>query len=490
MCCKWVFSNLDNQYTINGVIDTNAGVLENMEKIALASGCWITYDIHAGLWSVIINQAGDSVKSYNDSNIIGSVSLNSTGITELYNGVKVNYPRSDIADQIDFVQVELPTVDMFHGEQKNILEMTLDLCNDPVQAELIAAVELGQNRLDKVISFTTDYTSIDLNAGDIIDVTNSTLGFTAKEFRVISMRELDADDGSIAIEVTALEYNDSIYEPALNRYSRSTQNGIITKGNIGTSAAPQISRFESSSRPRILFEAVTPSGIVDGIEFWISQTSASTGFYLADIVRPQGGGSFGSGITVETDVDNINSGTIWAKVRAVNSTTTGAFSPVATDTFTPVQIPDAIGPSTEVVDSNGDSILGLTAGNALLALLGQLIDNNASGTGSLFDQIFQTYDDVTGVNILDPQNIGGATGPQGPPGTTGATGATGPAGTGGVAALGDIPNVYVVGAVSGEVLLFDGYDWTNSPALWEGARKWVQPMPPGGAMPGDIWFEI
>lgn len=99
-------SVLENQYTINGVISTDDTVLQNMEKLCASAGCWLTYDIHAGLWSVIINQAGNSVSSFDDSNIIGPLNVQSTGLTELYNGVKVSYPRSDINDKIDFVQVD------------------------------------------------------------------------------------------------------------------------------------------------------------------------------------------------------------------------------------------------------------------------------------------------------------------------------------------------------------------------------------------------
>lgn len=479
--------SLTNRSGINGVIDTNQTVLSNMEKISLASSCFITYDIHEGRWSVIINQAGSSVKSFNDSNIIGSVSLVSSGITDLYTGVKVNYPRSDIADQIDFVQVDLSANQRFANEQENILELNLDLCNDPVQAELIASIELSQNRLDKVITFVTDFSSIDLNAGDIIDVTNSTFNFDAKLFRVISMREVDAESGQLLIEITASEYSDSIYDPDLNRFSRSNQNGIVTKGDIGTPAAPQISRLEVQSRPTVLLEATTPAGIVEGMEFWVSQTNSSTGFFLADTVRPEDGGSFGASVTVETDIDYLNSGNVWAKVRAVNSTTSGDFSPVAADTFTPVQTTDRVTNNTEI-DDNG-SIISTLGLSALLAAVNGLLQNQQTGPGTLFDSIFDLFQSETGVDIRDPNESIGATGPTGPVGATGPTGPTGPAGDG-IDSIGDIDDVFIANPVAGQALKYDGSGWVNGLDLWQGSRKFVSSSEPASPNDGDIWFEI
>jgi len=50
-------SQIPAQFNINGVIDTTSPVFQNMERIANNSGAWITYDVHNGAWSVVINQA-------------------------------------------------------------------------------------------------------------------------------------------------------------------------------------------------------------------------------------------------------------------------------------------------------------------------------------------------------------------------------------------------------------------------------------------------
>ena len=123
------------QFSINGVIDTTSPVFQNMERLANNSGCWITYDVHLGKWAVVINKAGTSIKQFDDANIIGAVSIAGTGITDMYNSVKVNYPRGDINDEVDFVKVDINDDDRQRNEEDNVLDMNLDLCSDPVQAQ-------------------------------------------------------------------------------------------------------------------------------------------------------------------------------------------------------------------------------------------------------------------------------------------------------------------------------------------------------------------
>ena len=219
-----------NSFTINGVIDTNKPVYQNMNTLATASGCWITFDVNQGKWAVVINQAGSSVKSFTDDNIIGSITVSGTGITELYNSVQVDFPHKDLLDQKDTIVYSIPSANRFTNEQDNVLNFQLDCVNDPVQIERLAVRELKQSRIDRVIRFRTDFTSLGLKAGDIIDVTASMYEFTAKKFRILSISEEDGDDNVLGLAITAFEYDEAIYDATgLTREERSVTNDIRDK---------------------------------------------------------------------------------------------------------------------------------------------------------------------------------------------------------------------------------------------------------------------
>lgn len=225
-------TNTTSQFEINGVINTGANVLENINTLATASGCFVTWDEHAGSWNVIINTTGTSSFSFNDSNIVGSINVNGTGVTELYNSATISFPNSDARDTVDYVDIEIPSVDRYSNELDNRLEIKLDAISNPIQAGYIASRELKQSRVDKVISFTSNFLGNGVKAGDIIDVTASSYAYTAKLFRVISVEEEDDEEGNILFGITALEYNADVYNTTgLTRSERSKSSGIVQKIN-------------------------------------------------------------------------------------------------------------------------------------------------------------------------------------------------------------------------------------------------------------------
>lgn len=213
---------------INGVISTDKAVLQNLNDICTACGAFLTFDVSQGKWAVIINKAETSVASFNDSNIVGSITISETGVRELYNSVSVEFPHREIRDDVDYVDIEIDSADRFENEIDNNLTIRSDLINDPIQAQYIGSIELKQARLSKVIKFTTDYTSLALKAGDIIDVTSSMYGFTNKLFRIIVLEETDED--VIGVQITALEYSVDVYDDTgLVATERSKQTGILLK---------------------------------------------------------------------------------------------------------------------------------------------------------------------------------------------------------------------------------------------------------------------
>ena len=213
---------------INGVITTDKTVLQNLNDICTACGAFLTFDVSQGKWAVIINTTGTSVKSYNDSNIIGSITVTESGVSELYNSVSLEFPHQNLRDQTDFIELSIAPEDRFPNEIDNPLQIQTNLINNPVQAQYIAGVELNQTRLNKVITFTTDYTSLGLKAGELISVTSTMYGYTNKLFRVIKLEELDQD--VIGINIVANEYDPSVYNISNLVYKEKTKKtGILLK---------------------------------------------------------------------------------------------------------------------------------------------------------------------------------------------------------------------------------------------------------------------
>lgn len=255
---------------INGVVDTGKNVMANIENIANSAQSWVTYDITQGKWSVVINRPGTSTHSFDDSNIVGEVDLVTTQLDRLYNAVEVQYPDNDIEDSNSFVRAEMLPQDLLQNEPENVLRLTYPLLTEQIQALHLGLTELKQSRLDKVITFVSDYTAYGIRAGDIIDVTVDTYNWTNKLFRVLQLEEVDRADGYIDIRITANEYDDTIYTHDLTRYTLSNEDGIFGLGDIGAMDPITVTLTEVDQLPNILIESAfnTTGAPVTGVEIW------------------------------------------------------------------------------------------------------------------------------------------------------------------------------------------------------------------------------
>ena len=389
-----VTETLPNRYQINGVLNTEKNVLKNVEELTNSAGSWLSYNIGTGKWGVIINKEGNSVASFGDNNILSSISISGTGLTDFYNSVKAEFPNRDINDNVDMVTISIPAGDRNANEQDNALNLSYNFLNEPVQASLLSFIELKQSRVDLIIAFETDYSYVNLNAGDIIDVTNSKLGFSGKLFRIITVAEKQGED-ALTTEITALEYDATVYEEDFTRFTRTYNNQLTTIGNIGIPGTPTINVEDNVARPRLEISSTAPTGTVEGMEFWLSTDVA-----LADSQRiyriigtelPQNGnanvrGTFTANDTITFDFDTLNSGNVVVKTRGYNATTVGPFSANSAITqFTATQVTNAVNPNTEIQDETGTLLTLL----AITTLLNHLDDLLAifSGEKGVFDTI-------------------------------------------------------------------------------------------------------
>lgn len=403
-------SQLPYRYRINGVLNTGDSVLANMEKLANSCASWISYDMFTGKWDVVINKPETVQMDFNDDNIIGGINLNGSGLRETYNAVEVRFPHSDLNNQMDYIKIAIPSEDRYPNEPDNTLNITYDLLNDPVQAQLLGLIELKQARLDKIITFKSDYSMVNLPAGAIISVTNSLYGWTEKLFRIVTIKEL-SDDGILQSEITALEYDADVYDTSdLYRYLRTNASGIVTIGSIGIPNAPQVTKFESDARPRVLIEADVPGGLVNAMEFWLTEdippgvgSDENRTYRLIGTKTADNGQNLTQGETVEIEVDNISNINFLVKVRGINGDVKGPFSlPSGSIFFAPTQVTDAIGSNTATLDDSGNQINGLLAANALMYLLGQLFNGSTAtgnagvNSGSLWNAFWELFNDETG----------------------------------------------------------------------------------------------
>jgi hypothetical protein len=218
---------------VNGKVDTGRSTLDNLEALADVIGAYVSYDTHEGLWKFTINESTDAIHNFDDSNIIGGINVAGTGLFESFNSVEVGFPHRSLADQRDYRRITIPDLQLNPNEPLNKMVINLDAVNSPVEAEKLALRELKQARANTVVTFKTDFQQIGLQGGDVITITNTPYGWDAKEFRIIRISEEDTDDGSIVLSITALEYDEAVYDYSnLQWYIREKNTNIPLRRDI------------------------------------------------------------------------------------------------------------------------------------------------------------------------------------------------------------------------------------------------------------------
>jgi hypothetical protein len=216
------------RYRFNGPLDTTKNCLANLQDMVDACDSWMQYSELTGKWKVVINKAYDETPdaltfsqlySVTNNNLTSGIQVNPTDLNQTFNQVEYQYPNTNIKDQLDFIFISLqddfPSL-LSENEPVNKLGLKNDLVNNYVQAKFIAIRRILQGREDLIINLQTDYSGIQVEAGDVIRVTNEVYGWTNKLFRVSNVIEEKDVEGNLFARLTAFEYNATIYDDDLD----------------------------------------------------------------------------------------------------------------------------------------------------------------------------------------------------------------------------------------------------------------------------------
>lgn len=287
-------SSTQARYRINGVIDTSRTVLENIDNILTACDSWLSYQASTGQWAPVINKAESTAFAFDDSNIIGEIKVSVVDLASSINQIEVSFPFKDNKDQPEYVFLQTPAGLLYPNEPVNKYSTSFDLVNDSVQASYLANRILEQAREDLIVSFSTAYTGIQVDAGDVISVTNADYGWSAKLFRVTKVQEASLPDGNLGARIEASEYNASVYDDGtIQQFAAVPNSSLASVYFFPSLAAPTFSdqlpgrypptfsvscQLPSSGRVTYvsLFYTTVASPTQTDWKIWATQTSSNS----------------------------------------------------------------------------------------------------------------------------------------------------------------------------------------------------------------------
>ena len=217
-----------NIFDCNAVIDTSKKVLDNVRDIIRGMRGYLPYV--QGKYKLVIETTGTASVSLNEDDIIGGYALASPTKNSKFNRVIVSYINPDRNFQVDEVQFppiddsSLPSEDQ-HATMKTadggfLLENRSDFrtITSTYQAEEMAEIILRRSRESLGLSINCNFKAYELHIGEIVNVSLTSLGFSNKAFRVITM--IFNEDYTISLNL--VEYQASHYTWASKTQVSST----------------------------------------------------------------------------------------------------------------------------------------------------------------------------------------------------------------------------------------------------------------------------
>ena len=201
----------------NAVLDTSKKIIENVRE--LLSGCRGYLPFAGGKYKLVIETTGSASITLTEDDIIGGYSLQSEDKNSKYNRVIVSFVNPDRNYQVD--EVQFPEVDDSgytsadqHATMKTadggfLLEGRFDMktITSPYQALEMAEVILRRSRDALKLDINCSGDAYDLAIGDIVAITHASIGFSAKNMRVVGI----SFNEDYTIGLSLIEHQDAHY---------------------------------------------------------------------------------------------------------------------------------------------------------------------------------------------------------------------------------------------------------------------------------------
>lgn len=318
------------RFTFNGTLDANLKIMQNIQAMSDCCDCLVRYDEITSLWGVVVQTPSYSVAmDINDTNIIGGITVSPIDLNNSFNIIEVKFPDGSAKDSFNSATFDLATINpslLFANEPVNKQSVNLYLTNNNVTAQYLANRMLEAAREDLQIQCEINYIGLELEAGNIVTVTNANYGWTAKLFRINKVIQKFSDDGKVTATLNLMEYNPSVYDDKnITQFTPSPNTGIGSATAFGTIPVPVITaQYPSAVNPAFDVRVTTSSaGITQYAEIWYSayQYPTSSQYIFAGTTEIQPNGDpYSINIVMPTvQLFNIPTGDWYFFSRMVNS---------------------------------------------------------------------------------------------------------------------------------------------------------------------------
>ena len=200
-----------NRYSMNGVVDTANTPRDNIEAmLSTINGRLVP---SGGQYFLSAASFQTPTVIIDESMLVGQISVQTkSSIRNLFNAVKGVY----FSSEENYIATDYPSViSSSYALQDGdplYLELSLPYTTDNIRAQRLAKMALLESRQQVSITLPMNMSGLMLKAGDTFKHTNERFGWTEKVFQVLDYDFSVSQDGSLTVNVNALETDSTIYD--------------------------------------------------------------------------------------------------------------------------------------------------------------------------------------------------------------------------------------------------------------------------------------
>ena len=207
-------SSTEDRYTCNGVIGTDQSPKSVLERMLTSmSGACI---FSGGEWVIHAGAYRTPTIALDEDDLRGGFTVQTKpSRAKLCNAIKGTYTyRAEdegVYQPADFPAVENSTYQTEDGEQI-WSDIELQFTSSASMAQRLAKIELEKTRQGITLKYPCKLTALGIRAGDVIQISNTRLGWSTKAFEVLEWEFAIDADGALGIDLTLQETAAGVYD--------------------------------------------------------------------------------------------------------------------------------------------------------------------------------------------------------------------------------------------------------------------------------------
>lgn len=242
----------EKRYQINGVINASTTIGQALQDMVRA--CNGTLYLSGGQWRLKVGVYDASVKSLTLDDLRSGISIQTRhSRRDNFNSVIGKF----INAEDDWIESDYPPVTSaaFLSEDNGIenqMDVPLYMVTSPSQAQRVAKQILFRSREQMTLTADFGLRAIDLEVGDIVDLTVADYGWSAKEFEVVTWKLFIGDGGGLRVNMTLRETSEAAFD------WNAEESAIISNNSnlLSFDEAPPVG-LSAVATTRVLNEKVT-----------------------------------------------------------------------------------------------------------------------------------------------------------------------------------------------------------------------------------------